>query len=140
MPYIPENKYKLVVSDLFIDIYSNIIVCDQREQMKQLSRKELMLLLTLSIDKYDDSNPVLVRNYSDFKDELIIIFNSLPDMSNESIEVTDVDLIKLADETGDKYIDVSVIIDSIGNKLPNPITDQEAIVLRRQININNIIN
>ena len=63
----------------------------------------------------------------------------MPDNLDDDKLVIDRDfinlLILLGDETGDKYIDTSKIVDSVGNKLPKPLSEKEALIKRREIEI-----
>lgn len=43
---------KVVISDLFIDIYKNFNVVNQVDRMKELSKKELYLLLLMKGYQY----------------------------------------------------------------------------------------
>ena len=137
-------KKTIVVSNLFIDIYKNFNVYKQVNKMKKLSRKELLLLLILSSESFDESNAIVIENYKEFKKELQILYDSLPDNLDDDKLVIDRDfinlLILLGDETGDKYNDTSKIVDSVGNKLPKPLSEKEALIKRREIEIENIIN
>jgi hypothetical protein len=48
-----ENlKKKIVVTDLFVEIYENFNVSSQIDKMMKLSDRELYLLLTLCLDKH----------------------------------------------------------------------------------------
>lgn len=127
------------VSDLFIDIYQNFNVVDQKEKMKQLSRKELLLILILSTDSYDDDDPIVMKNYEIFGNELQIIHDSLPSLSNDEMLDADIDMVELGKETGDIFIDVQCLVDAKGKKLPPPLSDEEAIIKRREIGIGQII-
>lgn len=120
--YTNEEKdvKKVVVSDLFIDIYQKFNVVTQVEQMKQLPRKELYLLLILCLDKQSDEDPVVVHNFMPFKDECMKIFDIQDDK-----DVDDEDLKLLIEETGDKYIETENIIDSEGNTLRDPLSKEE---------------
>jgi hypothetical protein len=117
---VENNEKKIVVSELFIDIYKNFNVTSQVEKMKQLSKKELYLLLTCAFDKHSDDDPVVRHNLLDFREEAMKIYA----IQNDE-ETTDQDLLDLIKETGDKYIDTDNIIDSSGNKLSDPLTKQE---------------
>lgn len=120
--YTNEEKdvKKVVVSDLFIDIYQKFNVVTQVEQMKQLPRKELYLLLILCLDKQSDEDPVVVHNFMPFKDECMKIFDIQDDK-----DIDDEDLKLLIEETGDKYIETENIIDSEGNTLRDPLSKEE---------------
>lgn len=128
------------VSDLFIDIYQNFNVISQVEKMRQLSRKELLLLLVLSTDSYNDDDPVVMKNFEKFGPELQIIYDCLPDLSGDDFEIADTDMIELGKETGDKFIKVQNLINSKGEKIPPPLSDEEALIKRREIGIDEIID
>jgi len=129
-----------MISDIFLDIYKNFNVCSQSDKMKQLSRKELLLLLVLTSDSFLEESSVVIDNYRGFKGELQVLHDSLPDIGAAEVAVIDLDILSLGDETGDKYIDTTKIVDKNGNKLPKPLTEEEALIKRREIGINTIIN
>jgi hypothetical protein len=129
-----KNKY-ITVSDEFVEIYKMFNVIKQTEKLNQLSRKELMLMLVLSIDSFSEENPAVLENFKEFKSELEIIFDLQQDK-----ECTDVDLLSLGKESDEKYIDTSKIRDIKGEELPTALTDSEALQMRRDIGINNIID
>ena len=120
--YTNESKEvkKVVVSDLFTDIYRKFNVVSQVEEIKKLSRKELYLLLTVCLDKHSDEDPVVVHNFMPFKDECMNIFDIQDDK-----ETDDEDLKSLIEETGDKYIETDNIVDSNGNQLDDPLTKEQ---------------
>ena len=128
------------VSDLFVDIFQNINVVTQIERMRELERKELLLLLTLSIAMIDTSL-VFVENVRPFKDECFVIRDSLP-QNRGKVDVTDIDIIKLIEESsGDDLnsIDPNEIRDQLGNKLPKLLSNEEALIRGRELRIDNII-
>jgi hypothetical protein len=129
-----KNKY-ITVSDNFVETYKMFNVIKQTEKLNQLSRKELMLILVLSIDSFSEENPAVLENLKDFKNELEIIFDLQQDK-----ECTDEDLLQLGKDTDEKYIDTSKIRDIKGEELPTALTDSEALQMRRDIGINNIID
>ena len=88
-------KKTIVVSNLFIDIYKNFNVYKQVNKMKKLSRKELLLLLILSSESFDESNAIVIENYKEFKKELQILYDSLPDNLDDDKLVIDRDFINL---------------------------------------------
>jgi hypothetical protein len=131
----------LTVSDLFKEIYLNFNVTKQSEKIKNLTRKELLLLLILSIDNFNEENPIVIENFSEFTKELELIYNSLPDLDEDVVvTTTDPDLLDLISLTGDKYINVSKLVDTFGQKLPEPLTDEEAKIKRREIGIENLLD
>lgn len=122
----------LQVSDLFVEIYTNLNVCSQVENMKNLSKKELYLLLILALDKHNDEDPVVLHNLLPWKDTALEIFNLQDDKETDIIELKE-----LVEETGDKYIDVTILVDSKGNKLREPLSKEEVRDAKINITIKN---
>ncbi len=114
-----ENKKTVAVSDEFVKIYKNFNVVNQVEEMKKLSKRELYLLLTLSLDKFSEEDPVAKLNSGSFRQELLEIFDVQDEKESCSL------LSDIAEETGDKYIETDYIVDSKGNKLPEPLTKEQ---------------
>ena len=129
-----KEKY-ITVSDNFVEIYKMFNVNRQTEKMKKLSRKELMLMLVLAIDSFSEENPAVIENFRDFKTEMELIYGLQQDQ-----ECQDVDLLSLGNETDEKYIDTSKIIDFRGEELPAPLSEEQALQVRRDIGISNIID
>ena len=130
------NEKNIVVSNEFVEIYKHFNVVSQIEKMKGLSRKELFLLLILAFDCYSEENNIVVGNTDPFFSEGETILAMMQDKMGDT---PDFQILKeLQDETGEKYVDSDRIIDMNGNKLPKPLTDTEAIELRRDINISEI--
>lgn len=124
---------KIVVSDLFVDIYTNFNVCSQVEKMNTLTKKELYLLILLALDKHSDDDPVVLHNFLPFES----IGDDLFELQEDKGVVND-DLKQLIEETGDKYISTKNVIDSKGNELPEPLSKVE--VRDAKINIINSDN
>jgi len=124
-----EISNPINVSELFFEIYKNFNVISQVEKMKQLSKRELYLLLTVCLDKFSDEDPVVKFNLIPFRDEIMAIY----DIQDEK-DPTDEVLIKLIEETGDKYIETDNITYN-GIKLPEPLTKDQ--VRDEKINIIN---
>jgi Fe-S-cluster formation regulator IscX/YfhJ len=125
-----ENQKTISVSNLFVDIYKNFNVYDQIEKIKQLDDKEKYLLLILALDKHSDEDPVVIHNFQEFKEQVMEIYEIQDDKETENQYLKE--LIEL---TGDKYIDTDLIVDSLGEKLPEPLTKEE--VRDAKINIIN---
>ena len=115
-----EKEKVIVVSDLYKEIYTNFNVSPQVENMKNLDKRELYLLLTFALDKHSDEDPVVIHNFQPFKDEVMEIYDIQDDK-----ETTNETLLALIEETGDKYIETDDLVDSEGNKLREPYTKQE---------------
>ncbi len=111
---------KIEVSDLFVDIYKNFNVVTQIEKMNQLSKRELYLLLLICLDKHSDEDPVVVHNFTEFKNECLQIFDVQDDK-----DTSDESLLELIKETGDKYIETDNIVDSNGKPLTSPLNKEE---------------
>lgn len=124
-----SNK-NLIVSEQFVEIFKKFNVVTQVEEMKKLSKREFYLLLTVCLDKFSDEDPVVNFNFQPFKNEVMEIF----DVQDDKDPINPV-LIDLIDESGDKYIETDYIIDSRGNKLPEPLTKEQ--VRDAKINIIN---
>ena len=123
-----ENQ--IHVSNEFVDIFSNFNVVTQVEKMKQLTKRELYLLLTVCLDKFSDEDPVVKHNLLPFKEEIMNIFDVQDDK-----DAIDPVLIDLITESGDKYIETDNIIYNDDQKLPEPLTKEE--VRDAKINIIN---
>ena len=124
------SENKIHVSNEFVDIFSNFNVVTQVEKMKQLTKRELYLLLTVCLDKFSDEDPVVKHNLIHFKEEIMNIFDVQDDK-----EATDLALIDLITESGDKYIETDNIVYNNDQKLPDPLTKEE--VRDAKINIIN---
>lgn len=125
------DEKKLQVSDLFVEIYTNLNVCSQLENMEKLSKKELYLLLIIALDKHNDEDPVLLHNLLPWKDTALQIFELQDDKETDILELKE-----LVEETGDKYIDVTVLVDVNGDPLREPLTKEEVRDAKINITIN----
>lgn len=117
------NKIKNVdikVSDKFIEIYKNINVINQVDEMRSLPKKELYLLLIIILDKFDTDDPVVMNNVLSFEKESMDIYDIQCDLPSQVDE-----LIQLVKETNDKFISIDKIVDIDGNKLPDILTKSE---------------
>jgi len=130
-----EKSKFITVTEDFVEIFKLFNVTTQSEKLKKLSRRELMLMLILAIDSFWEENPAVIENFKSFKSEMELIFDLQQDK-----ECTDEDLLALAKDTDEKYIDTSKIRDSKGEDLPSPVSEEEALQVRRDIGISNIID
>jgi len=130
-----NNTEKIKVSDLFIETYQLFNVNSQVDNIKQLSRKEQLLLFTLAIDSYSEDSSIVIENFRPFKSELDLIYS----LQNDET-VTDSDLLELSDDTGEKYIDTTNIITQLGESIPSPTTEEEARIKRRDLGISQIFD
>jgi Fe-S-cluster formation regulator IscX/YfhJ len=105
---------QIEVSELFLDIFKLFNVSDQRERMKQLTKKELYYLLLCSMDNHNEDDPIVIINFSDFELEVNEILEF-----QESEKTTNEYLLELVKETEDSWISTTVI------ELPTPYTRDE---------------
>jgi hypothetical protein len=111
---------EIKVTNEFINIYRNFNVKDVSNEIKNLSQKELYLLLTLCLDKHSDDNSTVLHNFQSFIEQVMEIYDIQDDK-----ETTNPLLKVLIEESGDKYIETDDIVDENGNKLPDPYTKLE---------------
>lgn len=130
-----NNTEKIQVSENFVDIFKHFNVNSQIDKMSQLSRKELLLMLTLAVDSYSEDNNIVIENFRPFKGELDLIYQ----LQNDET-VTDADILSIAQETGEKYIDTTNIVQSDGSSLPTATTEEQARILRRDLGISQIFD
>lgn len=115
-----KEENPLIVSDEFLDIYRNFNVCDQIENIKQLTERERYLLLILCLDKHDDENVITRYNFKPFREEIKEIY-VIQDNQKTKNQVL-LDLIK---ETNHKNIESDYIRDKDGNEVPEPFNKDE---------------
>ena len=121
---------KIEVSDNFVEIYKNFNVSSQSDKMEKLSKKELYLLLLLCVEKHSDEDPVCINNYKNYPTELqeLMSLQDGQDVNNDII-------IQLSEATNDKTINTDILVDSKGNKLPEPMKKNEV----RDAKIHNVL-
>lgn len=126
---------KFYVSDDFIKCYTLFNVINIINEINKLTSVERKLLFLISIETFSEESNIVISNFGPYVDDL--------DMINE-LQVTgktdDSDLLFLINQTNDDYIDTTIIVDKNANKLSEPLSDNEAKELRRNINIDNIFN
>lgn len=133
-----DEVKKLVVSDLFIEIYENFNVYNQINKMNLLSDRELYLLLTLCLDKHAPDHPVddisrIVQynfGYSEIKEDtsknVINIREKMDEIYNLQDDIVTNPIIKkLIKESGYKYIETKNIYSLTGKKLREPFSRDE---------------
>jgi hypothetical protein len=125
---------KIVVSDKFIEIYKNFNVVPQISKMMELSREELLLMLVVTFRVYD-YNDVVMTTYKHYEKDLSYIDSVMFDS-----KLTDPEKIKMREIILENYLETDKIFDKFDNLLPEATTEEEAINLRRLLNINNILN
>ena len=107
-----EKEYK--PSELLIDIYKMFNVNDQRERMKQLTKKELYYLLLCCM--------TVITNFSEFENEIDDIL-----LLQENEKTNNPILQELINETNSTWIEVI--------ELPKPYTLDEI----RELKLSNIL-
>ena len=133
---IVEKEEKILqVSDQFVEAYKMFNVIKVTELVENLSRRERLLLLTLASDSFK-KNDTLKENISPFRDELIVLYRLQVDEGDSADE----DVRYLVEATGDKYIDTETLRMLSGDKLPKPLTEEEAQIMRRDLNIESIVS
>lgn len=65
---------EIFVSSLFIEIFKNFNVSEQKDKMKELDVDELYYLLICCFDKHDPDDVIVMQNYSFFEDEIDDIY------------------------------------------------------------------
>ena len=103
---------KITVSDQFIYIYQNFTKENQVENMNNLSKEELYLLLICVIDNIDPENPILKENMKPFEDEVMELFDIQDD-----IKTTNPVLLKLIKDSGEEYIIFDEVVDKSGKQV-----------------------
>lgn len=133
---IVEKEEKILqVSSQFVEAYKLFNVIKVTELVENLSRRERLLLLTLASDSFK-KNDTLKENISPFRDELIVLYRLQVDEGDSADE----DVRYLVEATGDKYIDTETLRMLSGDKLPKPLTEEEAQIMRRDLNIESIVS
>jgi hypothetical protein len=120
-----HNK-EIKVSQLFVDIYRNFNVSDQREKIKELSKKELYFLLETCIDNHDENDLTVFHNFSPFSNEITNILN----IHNNSLSNVDPDFETIKEKI---YYDR---VTETGESLPKVYTKYEV----RDLKLNKILD
>jgi hypothetical protein len=125
------EKDKLTVSQLFVEIYKNFNVSDQRENMKKLPKDELYYLLDTCIDSHDEDDLTVCQNFSPFADEIKNIL-SIHDNSilGNSSSLTDLDYKSITNRIYDNRVTEN------GDPLPKIYTKDEV----RELKLNKIFD
>lgn len=115
-----EKKNEYVVTDDFVDVYKYLNAGDMSERIKSLSVIERYILVALSLDNHEIKNPVVRDNLYPLKDIGQSIYDAMEDLDTDDPVIKE-----LIEITGDKYIDLSVLVDSQGNDMPEPANQSE---------------
>ena len=88
-------------------------------------------MLLLCVEKHSDEDPVCINNYKNYPTELqeLMSLQDGQDVNNDII-------IQLSEETNDKTINTDILVDSKGNKLPEPMKKNEV----RDAKIHNVLD
>ena len=116
-----EVKEKLEVSNEFVETYKYLNAGDMTDAIIKLSELERYLLVALSLDNHDIKNHFVRHNLLPLKE----IGQHLYDAMEEHVSDNKI-IEKLIQLTGDKYIDLSVLVDPLGNEMPEPANQSEA--------------
>jgi hypothetical protein len=73
---------KILVSDLFFEIFKNFNVDDQTEKMINLPEDELYLLLDSCVESHDSDDKIVILNFMKFKNELELINEAYSNTNN----------------------------------------------------------
>lgn len=124
-----DNSKGYVVSEEFKEIYHQFNVSNQTERMKQLTEKELYMLLICCIDHHDEEQEIVFLNFLPFEEEIneILKFSDTEKTENSILK-------SLIEETGDETISTS------GINLPEVLSKQEALSLNREQKIGKILD
>lgn len=125
---------RIIVTDKFMEIYQNFNVVPQIEKMLELSRDELLLLLIVTFRTYNYTD-VVMKTFKYFEVELNYIDSVMFDS-----KITDPGKLKMREIILERYLDIDRIYDSNENPLPRATLEEEAINIRRSLNLNNILN
>ncbi len=113
------EKKKLLVSDEFVEVYRYLNAGDMTDAIANLNEIERYALVGLSLDNHDIQNHFVRHNLLPLKNIGQAIYDAMEELgSNEMID-------QLIDLTGDKYIDLTVLVDGSGNEMPNPANESE---------------
>lgn len=113
------TEKKLLVSDEFVEIYKYLNAGDMTDAIANLNEIERYALVGLSLDNHDIQNHFVRHNLLPLKNIGQAIYDAMEELgSNEIID-------QLIDLTGDKYIDLTVLVDGSGNEMPTPANEAE---------------
>lgn len=114
-----DDKKKLTVSEEFVETYKYLNAGDMTNAITNLSEIERYALVALSLDNHDMKNIFVRNNLLPLRDIGQAIYDAMEEIGNN--EVID----QLVELTGDKYIDLTVLVDGNGNEMPEPANEAE---------------
>ena len=113
------EKKKLLVSDEFVETYKYLNAGDMTQAIAGLTDLERYALVGLSLDNHDMQNHFVRHNLLPLRDIGQAIYDAMEEIgSNEMVD-------RLIELTGDKYIDLTVLVDGAGNEMPDPANEAE---------------
>jgi hypothetical protein len=129
----PENKFTISDEVLYCYKYINVILLEK--EIQKLNQLDRYILFLLCVDFYNIVDDYYFdRNLFLLSDEAQEIYDIQNDKSiNSSIYIK-----KLQDMLGDKYMSFDKIYLKDGSELPKATSEQEAIQLRRNFNLDKI--
>jgi hypothetical protein len=116
-----SGKKKYTVSNQFVEVYKYLNAGNMINQINELSELERYMLVVLSLDNHDIKDVVVKENLYPYREIGQLLYDVMDDQESDNEIIK-----KLIEITDDKYIDLSVLIDSTGNEMPN-IADQSEI-------------
>lgn len=116
-----SEKKKYIVSDQFIEVYKYLNAGNMINKINELSELERYMLIALSLDNHDIKDVIVKENLYPYREIGQLLYVTMDDQKSDNEIIK-----KLIEITDDKYIDLSVLIDSSGNEMPN-IADQSEI-------------
>ena len=114
-------KKKYTVSNQFVEVYKYLNAGNMINQINELSELERYMLVVLSLDNHDIKDVVVKENLYPYREIGQLLYDTMDDHESDNEIIK-----KLIEITDDKYINLSVLIDSTGNEMPN-IADQSEI-------------
>ena len=113
-----SGKKKYTVSNQFVEVYKYLNAGNMINQINELSELERYMLVVLSLDNHDIKDVVVKENLYPYREIGQLLYDVMDDQESDNEIIK-----KLIEITDDKYIDLSVLIDSTGNEMTN-IADQ----------------
>ena len=113
------EKKKLLVSDEFVETYKYLNAGDMTHAIASLNEIERYALVGLSLDNHDIQNHFVRHNLLPLKNIGQAIYDAMEELGTN--EIVD----RLIELTGDKYIDLTVLVDGSGNEMPDPANEAE---------------
>ena len=137
---IENGTTKIVVSDEFFEIFLNMNVICQIQNLEKLSKKEIYVMLNCIIDHHDIDDKYVFETIQHFQKEMTLLHKYYYQESEHIDEENNFpeELSELISECGNNLIDFMVITTD-GKPLPKPYPKWKAIQIRRNILIDEIL-